>query len=96
MKTPRSREARAAWQEAIAYLHDAEDARATGGRWRCTECGVQQVQIGLPGWFHEAKDGELFLADVDMEADIAWWYCENCGHTESGRPAEADETEAGA
>lgn len=54
--------------------------------WRCRVCASEHVQVSLPVWFHEYQDGELRAVEVDAEADVKWWYCEDCGETGDGEP----------
>lgn len=55
-------------------------------RWRCPHCKSTNVQISLPTWFHETQDGELQMVEPDAEAEILWWYCEDCDETDSDAP----------
>lgn len=78
--------------EAAKALVDpaATTTRARVSRWRCPECGSPKVQIGLPAWHREygldGEPGELEYVETDAAADVMWWYCEDCGETESGLP----------
>lgn len=57
-------------------------------RWRCPNCGSEKVQISLPVWFREYADGELVEVEVDAEAEIRWWYCDDCDESDDGAPEE--------
>lgn len=58
-------------------------------RWKCPECGSLKVQIGLPAWHYEGRDSLVYV-ETDAEADIMWWYCEDCQETDSGQPEEVE------
>lgn len=55
-------------------------------RWRCPSCKGTKVQVGLPAWFIEREDYSLRQVEIDAEADIMWWYCPDCGETDTGSP----------
>jgi hypothetical protein len=55
-------------------------------RWKCPDCGSQNVQIRLPVWFSEYQDGELVEVSIDGEADPQAYYCEDCFACENGFP----------
>jgi hypothetical protein len=60
-------------------------------RWKCPQCSSKNVQIGLPAWHTETTDMVLTYVETDSEADIMWWYCADCGESDSGHPAEVEE-----
>lgn len=55
-------------------------------KWKCPKCGSHDVQISLPTWFHETADGMLHFVEEDAEADIKWFFCEACDHSDDGEP----------
>lgn len=80
----------AAWKAARAAIekHDAPLI----SRWRCPCCKSLNVQVSLPTWYHESRlpSGmtELHFVETDSEADISWWFCEDCEETDSGQPED--------
>lgn len=58
-------------------------------RWKCPDCGSDAVQISLPTWYTETKDGTLLFVETDLEADIQWWWCPDCSEQGFGNPDEA-------
>lgn len=57
-------------------------------RWECPKCGSTNVQISLPAWHTETKEGGLTYLETDYEADVMWWYCPDCDESGSGYPSE--------
>lgn len=55
-------------------------------KWCCPECGSLDVQVSLPSWFRETDTGDLEYVEVDGEADIRAWYCDDCGESCEGEP----------
>ena len=55
-------------------------------RWRCPCCKSLNVQISLPTWYYETTAHDLDFVETDSDADISWWYCEDCSETDSGTP----------
>lgn len=76
--------------EELTALRAALDPPAMVSRWCCPACKSRNVQISLPHWFYESQDNELIPVEVDGEADISWWYCEDCDETDSGSPEEVE------
>jgi rubrerythrin len=67
---------------------DAATQREPRPRWKCPSCGSTNVQISLPTWYRETDDYALEMVDTDSEADISYWFCEDCDSSESGEPDE--------
>jgi hypothetical protein len=80
----------AAWAAARAAIEMA-DAQIKS-RWRCPCCKSLNVQVSLPTWYHEnihtAGDTDLVFVETDSDADISWWYCEDCEETDYGQPED--------
>jgi hypothetical protein len=57
-------------------------------RWRCPKCKSRNVQVSLPTWYYESMTHDMVPVEVDSEADISWWYCEDCEETDSGAPED--------
>jgi hypothetical protein len=83
--------------EQLTNLRAALDPPALVSRWRCPCCKSLNVQVNLPTWYHEARlpSGmtDLVFVETDGEADISWWYCEDCEETDSGNPEDVEEEE---
>lgn len=62
--------------------------RPVESRWRCPCCKSLNVQVSLPTWYYESVDHDLIFADTDAEADISWWYCQDCDETDNGQPED--------
>jgi hypothetical protein len=82
--------------EGALALRDALDKAILGAtrgqsRWCCPNCHSLNVQVSFPTWFRETPDFTLLYCEVDGEADIQWWYCEDCDETGDGAPMEASE-----
>lgn len=60
-------------------------------RWRCPCCKGTNVQISFPTWYRETRDNDLQYIDVDSEAEILWWYCDDCDETDIGSPEEIED-----
>lgn len=60
-------------------------------KWKCPACGSHNVQISLPTWYKETQDGQLEAVEVDSEADVLWWWCEDCDESELGEPNRSQE-----
>jgi hypothetical protein len=63
----------------------------TDSRWKCRECGSHDVQISLPTWYTETREGELEIVDTDTEAEVLWWYCTACEASALGDPNEVED-----
>ncbi len=76
-----------------AFLQTDPNAKP---RWKCPCCESTNVQISFPTWYHETVTGkdqagaDLEFVETDAEADILWWYCENCEESDSGSPVEVE------
>jgi hypothetical protein len=61
-------------------------------RWRCPHCKSLHVQVSFPTWYHESinvgGDTDLLFVETDAEADISWWYCEDCDESDDGQPED--------
>lgn len=60
-------------------------------RWKCPECGSQSVQISLPTWYYEGKDYSLTFVQTDSDADVMYWYCDDCNEGGRGMPEEVEQ-----
>ncbi len=58
-------------------------------RWKCPKCGSTHVQVSLPTWYRETSGGTLVMVDPDGEANVQYWYCEECEESSSGEPDRA-------
>jgi hypothetical protein len=67
-----------------ALLESASDSR-----WKCPKCGSTHVQVSLPTWYRETSEGTLIMVTTDGEADVQFWYCEECEESDSGEPERA-------
>jgi hypothetical protein len=59
-------------------------------RWRCPACKGTNVQVSYPTWYREKADYTLEKLETDQEAEILWWYCNDCDETDCGEPEEND------
>lgn len=57
-------------------------------RWRCPCCKSRNVQISLPAWYYETIDHDLVFSETDGDADISWWYCDDCDESGDGQPED--------
>ena len=62
-------------------------------RWRCPNCGSDDVQISLPTWYRETRDCELVFVETDEAADPTWWWCQSCNESGGGDPIDANKEE---
>jgi hypothetical protein len=76
-------------------LEEAQSEKALP-RWKCPCCDSPNVQVSFPTWYHETVTGpeqasaDLEFVETDSEADISWWYCENCDESDNGSPVEIE------
>lgn len=57
-------------------------------RWRCPKCSSDKVQIALPTYYRETVDFDLEFQDTATDGEILYWYCEECGGSDSGKPVD--------
>lgn len=57
-------------------------------RWACPKCGSKDVEIALPVWFMEDKNGDLVFISDDGEADPIFWLCNTCEASDRGSPVD--------
>lgn len=67
------------------------DAAHIDGRWRCSHCKSHNVQISLPTWYYESQGNDLTFVETDGDADISWWYCEDCDEADNGQPEDVND-----
>ena len=46
------------------------------GKWKCSVCGGENVQVELPAWFDPNRDFKH--VDTDWDADYLSTWCEDC------------------
>jgi hypothetical protein len=79
------------YAEIVGAISPAAPEQPLVSRWRCPCCKSRNVQVSLPTWYRESMTHDLQFVDTDAEADIAWWYCDDCGETDSGIPDDMTE-----
>jgi hypothetical protein len=57
-------------------------------RWACPHCSGRNVQVSMPTWYYEATGFDLTFVETDTEAEVMFWYCEDCQESDSGQPID--------
>jgi hypothetical protein len=57
-------------------------------RWACPKCKSLNVQVALPAWHHESAGLNLTYVETDGEAEVLYWFCEDCEESDSGEPTD--------
>jgi hypothetical protein len=57
-------------------------------RWACPKCKSLNVQVALPAWHRETAGLNLEFVETDAEADVLFWFCEDCEESDSGMPTD--------
>ena len=58
------------------------------GRWACPKCDGRHVQVALPAWHRETAGLNLDYVETDGEAEVLYWYCEDCEAEGQGEPID--------
>lgn len=61
-------------------------------RWKCPKCSSCNVQVSYPAWYRETQDYTLTPVDTDYEAEVLYWYCEDCMESDDGSPVDTNST----
>lgn len=57
-------------------------------RWACPKCGSKDVEIALPTWYMEDKDGSLIVSPEQDGTETLYWVCNTCAAGDRGEPTD--------
>jgi hypothetical protein len=57
-------------------------------RWACPKCQSRNVQVAIVAWHHESAGLNLTYVETDGEAEVRYWFCEDCEESDSGEPID--------